>query len=382
MLVHLKGYAAPESKAALERARVLVEQAERLGEPAEDPQLLFSLLNGLWTANIVSFNGDAARSLATEFLTRAESQNLAGPIADGYRLVGTSLLMTGDIEGGRERFDRGIGLPDPIGPNPLVASIGADAKVVMLGFRSVALWLLGYPKAALADTDQALSRAREITPVGTLMHTLSWTIFVRILCGHYATASALVEELEALSNEKDTSFWMAWGVMIKGWLVALTDKSSDAVHVISSGIAAWRATDATMCVQFFSSCLAMAYTQLSQFEEAQRTIREAITVTERTKERWFEAEIHCMAGEVALKSPRLGATQAEAHFQNALSAARDQKAKSWELRAAMSMARLWRDQGKREEARELLAPVYGWFTEGFDTLDLKEAKALLNELSS
>ena len=127
VLVHLKGYAAPESKAALERARVLVEQAERLGEPAEDPQLLFSLLNGLWTANIVSFNGDAACSLATEFLTRAESQNLAGPIADGYRLVGTSSLMTGDIEGGRERFDRGIGLPDPIGPNPLIASIERPA---------------------------------------------------------------------------------------------------------------------------------------------------------------------------------------------------------------------------------------------------------------
>jgi class 3 adenylate cyclase/tetratricopeptide (TPR) repeat protein len=382
VLVHLKGYAAPESKAALERARVLVEQAERLGEPAEDPHLLFSLLNGLWTANIVSFNGDAACSLAAEFLTRAESQNLAGPVADGYRLVGTSFLMTGDIEGGKERFDRGIGLRNPVGQDPLAASIGADAKVVMLGFRSVALWLLGYPKAALADADQALNRAREITPVGTLMHTLSWTIFVRIVCGHYATASALVEELEALSNEKDTSFWMAWGLMIRGWLVALTGKSSDAVHVISSGITAWRATKATMCVPFFSSCLATAYTQLNEFEDAQRTIREAITVTERTKERWFEAEIQRMAGEVALKSPTSGATQAEAHFQNALSAARDQKAKSWELRAAMSMARLWRDQGKRDEARELLDPVYGWFTEGFETLDLKEAKALLAELSS
>jgi hypothetical protein len=170
--------------AALERARLLVEQAERLGEPAEDPLLLFSLPNGLWTANIVSFNGDAACSLATEFLTRAECQNVARPVADGYRLVGTSLLMTGDIEGARARFDRGIGLRDPIDQNPLVDSIGADVKVVMLGFRSVALWLLGYPKAALADTDQALTLAREITPVGTLMHTLSWTIFVRILCGH------------------------------------------------------------------------------------------------------------------------------------------------------------------------------------------------------
>ena len=382
VLVHLKGYAAPESKAALERARLLVEQAERLGEPAEDPLLLFSLLNGLWTANIVSFNGDAACGLATEFLTRAESQNMAGPVADGYRLVGTSLLMTGDIEGGRARLDRGIGLRDPMEQNPPLATIGADAKVVMLGFRSVALWLLGYPKAAHADTDQALSRAREITPVGTLMHTLSWTIFVLVLCGHYATASALVEELVALANEKDTSFWRAWGMMNKGWLVGLTGKASDAVQVMSSGIAAWRATDATMCVPFYLSSLAMAYAQLGQFEDAQRTMREAITSTEKTKERWFEAEVHRIAGEIALKSPRLGAAEAAVHFQHALSVACQQQAKSWELRAAMSMARLWRDQGKRDEARELLAPVYGWFTEGFDTLDLKEAKALLDELAA
>ena len=380
VLVHLKGYAAPESKAALERARLLVEQAERLGESAEDPLLLFSLLNSLWTANIVSFNGDAACGLATEFLTRAESQNVAGPVADGYRLVGTSLLMTGDIEGGRARLDRGIGLRDPMEQNPPLATIGADAKVVMLGFRSVALWLLGYPNAAHADTDQALSRAREITPVGTLMHTLSWTIFVRVLCGHYATASALVEELVALANEKDTSFWRAWGMMNKGWLVGLTGKASDAVQVMSSGIAAWRATDATMCVPFYSSSLAMAYAQLGQFEDAQRTMREAITSTERTKERWFEAEVHRIAGEIALKSPRLGAAEAAVHFQHALSVARDQKAKSWELRAAMSMARLWRDQGKRDEARDLLEAVYGWFSEGFETLDLREANVLLNTL--
>ena len=382
VLVHLKGYAAPESKAALERARLLVEQAERLGEPAEDPLLLFSLLNGLWTANIVSFNGDAACGLATEFLTRAESQNMAGPVADGYRLVGTSLLMTGDIEGGRARFDRGIGLRDPMEQNAPLATIGADGKVVMLGFRSVALWLLGYPKAAHADTDQALSRAREITPVGTLMHTLSWTIFVLVLCGQYATASALVEELVALANEKDTSFWRAWGMMNKGWLVGLTGKASDAVQVMSSGIAAWRATDATMCVPFYSSSLAMAYAQLGQFENAQRTMREAITSTEKTKERWFEAEVHRIAGEIALKSPMLGAAEAAVHFQHALSVACQQQAKSWELRAAMSMTRLWRDQGKRDEARDLLAPVYGWFTEGFDTLDLKEAKALLDELAA
>jgi predicted ATPase len=310
VLVHLKGYAAPESKEALERARLLVEQAELLGEAPEDPLLLFSVLNGLWTANIVGFNGDAA-----------------------------------------------------------------------LGFRSVARWLLGYPKAALADTDQALNRAREVTPVGTLTHTLSWTIFVQILCGHYMTASALVDELVALADEKDTAFWKAWGMMNKGWLVALAGKASDAVCVIGSGLTAWRATEATMCVPFYLSCLATVFVQLSQFENAQRAIGEAITMTEKTSERWFEAEIHRMAGEIALKSPEEGAAKAEAYFRHALSVARAQQAKSWELRTAMSLAQLRRDQGNRDEARDVLTPVYAWFTEGFDMRDLKEAKALLDELA-
>ena len=151
---------------------------------------------------------------------------------------------------------------------------------------------------------------------------------------------------------------------------------------ITSGLAAWRATEATMCVPFYLSCLATVYMQLSQFEDAQRAIDEAITMTEKTSERWFEAEIHRMAGEIALKSPEEGAAKAEAYFQHALSVARAQQAKSWELRTAVSLAQLRRDQCKREEARDVLVPVYARFAEGFDTRDLKEAKALLDELAS
>jgi predicted ATPase len=128
--------------------------------------------------------------------------------------------------------------------------------------------------------------------------------------------------------------------------------------------------------------LARAYAGIDQFDDAWRCIGEAVTTAETTKENWCEADIHRTAGEIALKSPKPDASKAEAYFERALAIARAQQAKSWELRAAMSMARLWRDQGKRDEARELLAPVYGWFTEGFDTRDLKEAKTLLDELSS
>jgi predicted ATPase len=126
--------------------------------------------------------------------------------------------------------------------------------------------------------------------------------------------------------------------------------------------------------------LAGAHAELGQLDEAWRSIGEAVTAIETTKERWCEAEANRIAGEIALKSPQRDTTKAEAYFERALAVARRQQAKSWELRAAMSMARLWRDQGKWEEGRELLAPVFGWFTEGFDTRDLKEAKALLGEL--
>jgi predicted ATPase len=171
-------------------------------------------------------------------------------------------------------------------------------------------------------------------------------------------------------------------MMNHGCVLALNGQASDAIHIIPSGINAWRSTGATLYLPFFLSYLARAHTELGQFDDAWRCIGEAMTAIETTNERWCEAEVHRMAGEIALLLPEPDAAKAEAYFERALAVAREQQAKSWELRAAMSMARLWRDQGKPQQARELLAPGYGWFTEGFDTRDLKEAKALLDELAS
>ena len=152
--------------------------------------------------------------------------------------------------------------------------------------------------------------------------------------------------------------------------------------MITSGITMYRSTGSRLYLPIFLSHLSRTYAELGQFDQAWRCIGEAMTAVETTKERWFEAEIHRVAGEIALKLPQLGSSQAETYFERALTVARVQQAKSWELRAAMSMARLWRDQRKHQLARELLAPICGWFTEGFDTLDLMEAKALLEELAS
>jgi predicted ATPase len=380
-LIHVKGYAAPETKSAIEQARLLIEQAEALGEILEDPLLLFSVLYSFWVANLVAFNGDVIRELAAQFLALAEKQGTTVPLMIGHRLMGISLLLTGDIAEGRAHHDQAMVLYDPVEHRPLATRFGQDLGVAILTFRGTALWLLGYPEAALAHSTQALKDAREIGQAATLMYALNHTtMFVHIPCGSYAAAKAALEEVVALADEKGALFWKALGTMNQACVLTLTGKASDAIQMFTSGIAAYPATGATVWRPLHLSHLARAYAALGQFEDAWRCIGEVITAVETTNERWVEAEVHRTGGEIALLSPDPDAAKAEAYFERALAVARQQQAKSWELRAAMSMARLWRDQGKRNEARDLLTPVYNWFTEGFDTLDLKEAKTLLHEL--
>jgi class 3 adenylate cyclase/predicted ATPase len=380
-LRHTKGYAAPETKASLDQALSLIDRGKALGEPLEDPLLLFSVLHGFWTASLVAFNGDAVRELAAQFLALAEKQADTFPLMHGHRLLGVSLLFAGDILEARAHCDRAIALYDPVNHRPLVTTFGVDAGVTALCYRSVALWLLGYPAAALADADRALADAREIGHAATLMNALVFSPWTYILCGDYAAANAQSDEAVALADKKGALWWKAEGMVDQGVLLTLTGKASDALQMITSGIAALRSMGSTTQMPRRLSYLARAHAGLERSDDAWRCIAEAMTAVETTKEKWYEAHVHLTAGEIALTSPERDATKAEAYFERALAVARDQQAKSWELRAAISMARLWRDQGKRPQARDLLAPIYGWFTEGFDTLDLKEAKALLDELA-
>jgi class 3 adenylate cyclase/predicted ATPase len=381
-LVHVKGYAAPETKAAAERARLLIEQAETLGEPPEDPLLLFVVLYGFWAANYIAFNGDIVRDLGAQFFALVEKQATIAPQMIGHRLMGTSLLSTGEIAEARAHFDKGIALYDPTAHRTLATRFGVDVRVSILSYRSWALWMLGYPEAALADAEAALSDAREIGQAATLMFALNYTSLPHIFRGDYAKAKAVVDELVVLADEKGTLIWKASGLSLQGILLALSGKPADAIPMIISGRSMYESTGATLGLSWRSPHLSAAYAELGQFDDAWRCVNEAITAVEATKETWCEAESHRVAGEIALKSPEANAPNAQAHFERALAVARAQQAKSWELRAAMSMARLLRDQGKRDEARDQLAPVYGWFTEGFDTLDLKDAKALLDELNA
>jgi predicted ATPase len=298
----------------------------------------------------------------------------------GHQIVGISLLSMGGIAEGREHYDQAISLYHPVEHRPLATRFGQDSKVVMLSRRSAAMWLLGYPEAALADAERAVSNAREIGHAATLMYALSHGLFARYECGDYKNATAVFDELIKLTEEKGTLFWKAFGMMNQGCVYALTSRPSDAVRMITSGLSARQSTGSTMWMPFFMAHLACAYIELGKFEDAWHSIGDAITVVETTKERWCEAEVYRTAGEIALLAPEPNPTKAEEYFARALAVARHQQAKSWELRTAVSMARLRRVQEQRDEARDLLAPVYGWFTEGFDTVDLKEASALLGAL--
>jgi class 3 adenylate cyclase/predicted ATPase len=378
-LIHVRGYASPETRVAAERARLLIEQSEALGECLEDPLILFSALYGLLVVNIVAFNGNVVRQLASEFLARAEKQGTTPLLLTAHRIVGTSLVYMGDIVESLPHLERTIVLYDPAEHRPLATHFGTDARMHALCYRSWAFWLLGRPQAALADAAHAVQGAREMGQAATLMNVLALTSYTHVFCGNYAAANTQFDELASLAKEKGSLYWKAFAMSLQGCLLALCGKAGEAVHMLTSGLAAWRSTGATLFAPTQLSFLARAYAELGQFDDAWRCINEAIAAVERSKERWWEAEVNRLAGEIALKLPEPDAAKAQAYFGRALSVAGEQQTKSWELRAAMSMSRLWRHQGRQQQAHDLLAPVYGWFTEGFDTLDLKQAKALLDQ---
>jgi class 3 adenylate cyclase/predicted ATPase len=379
-MMHTKGYAAAETKASLDLARVFIERAEALGEPPEDPLLLFSVRYGFWVANYVAFNGDICCELARQFLACAEKQGGTVPHMLGHRLMGSSLLLSGDIAEARSHYDQAIELYNPHEHRPLAMRFGQDVEVACLSFRALDLWLLGYPDAALADTDRALRNARAIGQATTLMFALSHVSLTHIQCGDYAAAHAQADEVVSLADEKGAVLWKSQGTKNRAFVFALTGSAANAIQMITWGIDTARWAGSTLFVPLDLSYLAIAHAQLNHFEDAWRCVSDAMSAAETRKLKWCQAEIYRISGEIALMLAAPDATKAEAYFERALSVAREQRAKSWELRAAISMAQLWCDQGKRQQAHDLLAPIYGWFTEGFNTIDLKRANALLVEL--
>jgi predicted ATPase len=318
--------------------------------------------------------------LAKQFLALAQKQGGAAPIMIGHRLVGCSLLFTGELVAGLADLDRAIALYDPLQHRTLTARFGHDVGVVTRVWRAFALWLVGRPDTARTNADRALKDAREIGHSATLLYALTLTGVTQISLGDFLKSQTQQAEAIALANEKSSAFWRSIALMFQGFGLVGTGDAGSAVRSHGANFSQYRSTGSTMLAPAMLSCLAEAHAQLGRYSDASHCIDEAAKTAEATGEQWFSAEIHRTAGEIALLSPVRDAAKAQAYFESALEIARAQQARSWELRAASSLARLWRDQGKRVEAHDLLAPIYGWFTEGFDTRDLKGAKALLDEL--
>jgi adenylate cyclase len=263
-----------------------------------------------------------------------------------------------------------------------------DNAVVCLSYAALSLWLLGYPDQALQRSREALSLAQEISESFSLAVALVFAGGLHQFRREGHAGHERAEAVIALSAEQGFAMWLGWGTFLQGWALAEQGQGKEGMAQMCYGLNAYQAIGAEILRPYFLALLAEAYGKVGQAEEGLRLLTEALELVDKNGERLYEAELHRLKGVLLLqegkrqkaKGKRQKALEAEESFRQALDIARHQQAKSLELRAAISLSRLWQQQGKREEARELLAEIYGWFTEGFDTTDLREAKALLDEL--
>jgi predicted ATPase len=278
----------------------------------------------------------------------------------------------------RSHLQEAIALYDPISHRSLARQAGIHPPVISQAFLGIVLFCLGYPDQALAQSSTAIAEARRLAHPPFLAGSLALGTLLLSLVGDNPVIGEWVDELSAVATEQGFPFWQAQGAIHRGWVKLKNGDVAEGVCLLRSGWIAYRATGAKIWAPYYIALLAKAREIGGQIEETLTLLDDALQIVE-TAERWFEAELNRHKGELLLRQGQADA--AEELYRKALGIAGEQEAKLWELRAAASLARLRRDQGRPAEARNLLAPVYGWFAEGFDTADLKEAKALLDQLT-
>ena len=370
-----KGWGAPEVLQAYSAAKVL---CERLG----DPRQLFTVLRGEGQYRMVSGNLQAADELARQCMQLAK--NAADPafMLEAHHLFWSNSLFMGDYAAAEFHANEGIARYDPVEHHPLTYKYsGHDPGVCCRTVSALLLWLRGYPDQAVNRCNEALTLAnQELHPL-TMAQAYRALSYVHLFRREADEGRRWAEKQVEISkkcglpqNLSQGSFQLGWALVEQGHVV-------QGIEQIHNGITAIRATGAEMELPFLLSVLAHAYLDSGDLRQGVATLDEALSVATDARALYQFPELLRTKGELLLMQDQDHPEAAQASFQQAVTAAREQGAKSLELRAAMSLARLWRDQGKVQQARELLAPVYGWFTEGFETLDLKEAKALLEELT-
>jgi adenylate cyclase len=257
---------------------------------------------------------------------------------------------------------------------------GEDAGVACHSFAARTLWFLGYPDQGLAQSQQAVTLAQQRAHPLSLNYALRIAAMFHQFRREVRVAQERAEASIRHATEQGLPYWIAFGTILRGWALTHQGQAQAGVEQMHQGLTAWRATGAETQLPYFLALLAEAHGTMEQPEEGLTALTEALTFAETTGERWYEPELYRLRGALLLQQNLDNQVEAERCFHQAMVIAQNQQAKSLELRAATSLARLWQQQGKRQEAYDLLAPVYHWFTEGFDTADLKDAKALLDEL--
>jgi class 3 adenylate cyclase/predicted ATPase len=370
-----KGYADPEVVAALERANRLVTETAAVGTP-----LHFFVLYGLWVSNFTAGASAAALEHATNFLSSAQSQPSSDPLLVAHRILGLSLMLSGDYPAALAHLETAASLYRPDEHRDTAFRYGQDIGVSAFVFLSIALWHRGYPDQSARAADRALAYSRQLGHAHTLAHALSFAGQAAVFARDVATVHAYSNESIALASEHGFAIWAAVGRMLQGWADTQRGEATTGIARIRDGLAADEATGARAWTPLYVVLLAEALALAGKIEEGLAALDDALAKAVASGERGWDAEIHRLQGELTTRLPYPDPAKAEDSFRTALAIAREQGTRGYELRAATSLARLWGEQGRQVEARELLAPVYGWFTEGFDTPDLKEAKALLDEL--
>ena len=369
-----KGHAAPEVEHAYTQARALCQQ---VGETPELVPVLF----GLWRFYVLRPELHTARELGETMLRLAQRTDDPTLAVMAHWALGLTWLWLGALPAARQHLEEAIARYTPDQRRVMVFRVGNEPGVPCRLYVAMILWMLGYPTQALARLHEALAWPHELShpfslAVGRCLAATA-SQFRRDVPAAHEHAEAAV----ALATEHGIPQWAAYGTSLCGWALAMQGQGEEGLAQIRQGIAAWRATGAAVFVPYLSTLLADVSAHLGHTEDGLQALAEANTLVEQHEERYWEAEVARLRGVLLLRQTGTPQAEAETWLQRALDVARRQQAKSLELRAAMSLSRLWQQQGKRAEAHALLAPIYGWFTEGFDTADLQEAKALLGELS-
>ena len=353
-------------------------RAWELCQLLEDSARLPLVLRGRQVFHYMRGEMNKAREFAKQFLDLAERQQDPALLVGSYHALGQTLFFLGDLIAARSTVEQGIALFDPA-QHRLPNWPGGQPGEQCYLYDAFALWMLGYPDQALRRSEEALAMAEELANPANLINTLAFVATVHVLRREPWAARQRAAATMEMSAEQRNPTFLGFGTIFHGWSVA-QDQIEDGIAEIDQGIATFRATGARTWIPYFLGLQAETYARAKRIDDGLASVAEALTLADKTEQHCWQVELNRIKGELLLTVSSNNHAEAESCFFQALDIARRQQAKSWELRAATSLSGLWRDQGKRKEAHELLAPIYDWFTEGFDTGDLKDARALLDEL--